>query len=153
MMHQSAPVSFSILALSCVLLHSGRAGKVFPFLFFVRGFTCGPHGTDQQQTTDWGRPERAGVTDGLRLPASPLISSEEKPETHGLKGCRADEQVGRQTDRRTNASIGRHPESRQTHRQMYRQRLQTGSVSVQGAGDTPLQRHRRTRRRHSDDTI
>lgn len=106
-------------------------------MFFVWGFTCGPHGTnqagtDQQQTTDWGRAERAGVTDGLRLPASPLISSEEKPETHGLKGCRADEQVGRQTDRRTNAPIGRHPESRQTHRQMYRQRLQTGSVSVQG---------------------
>lgn len=60
---------------------------------------CGPHGmnqtgTDQQQTSDWSRAERAGVTDGLRLPASPLISSKEKPETRRLKGRRADEQVG-----------------------------------------------------------
>lgn len=54
---------------------------------------------------------------------SQLISSEERPETPGLKGRRADKQVGRQTDRRTNALIGRHPESRQTRRQMYRQRL------------------------------
>lgn len=34
---------------------------------------------------DWGRAERAGVTDGLRQPASPLISSEERPETHGAE--------------------------------------------------------------------
>lgn len=54
---------------------------------------------------DWDRPaadnrleqsrtERTGVTDGLRLPAIPLICSEEKPETHRLRGCRADKQVG-----------------------------------------------------------
>lgn len=42
--------------------------------------------------------KRARVTDGPGLPASQLISSEEKPETRGLKGRRADEQVGRQTD-------------------------------------------------------
>lgn len=63
------------------------------------------NGTEQKQTT-------RGVTDGLRQPASQLISSEERPET--LKGYRADKQVGRQTDRPTNAPIGRHPESTQT---------------------------------------
>ncbi|KAK5851969.1 hypothetical protein PBY51_023479 [Eleginops maclovinus] len=60
---------------------------------------CGPHGTNQtgtdsQQTSDWSRTERSRVTDGLRLPASPLISSKDKLETHRLKGRRADEQVG-----------------------------------------------------------
>lgn len=34
------------------------------------------------------------MTDGLRLLASQLISSEEKPERRGLKGRGADEQVG-----------------------------------------------------------
>lgn len=63
---------------------------------------CGPHGTgqngtDQQQTTDRGRAEQKG-SGADRWPlaaiASQLISSEEKPETHGLKGRGADEQVG-----------------------------------------------------------
>lgn len=58
---------------------------------------CGPHGTNQTGT-DWqqtGAEQKGpGVTDGLRLPASPLISDEEKPETHRLKGRRADKQVG-----------------------------------------------------------
>lgn len=49
---------------------------------------------DRPAADDWRRAERAAVTDGLRLPASPLIYSEEKLETHGLRGCRADEQVG-----------------------------------------------------------
>ncbi|MEQ2167483.1 Mothers against decapentaplegic 7 [Goodea atripinnis] len=58
---------------------------------------CGPHGTNwigtqQQQTTDRRRTERARVTDGRRLPASQLISNEEeKPETQEeLKGQSAE---------------------------------------------------------------
>lgn len=57
----------------------------------------------------------------------PLISGEESPET--LTGCGGDEQVGRQTDRRTNAP----GESRQMHRQ----RLD-GSVGAGAAGDAAL---------------
>lgn len=80
--------------------------------------------TRQQQTTDWGqsRAERAGVTDGLGLPASLLISR--RGGARDTQAARAAEQTsrrGRQTDRRTNAAIGRRPASRQMHRH----RLQT----------------------------
>lgn len=59
-------------------------------------------GQTRQQTTDWGqsRAERAGVTDGLGLPASLLISSEEEPETHRLRGLQSRRAggAGRQID-------------------------------------------------------
>lgn len=122
--------SVKILVFCFVVNPQGKEGKSFLLFFFFFlgwGVTCGP----PWDKPEWDRPaarqltgaeqKRAGVTDGLGLPASQLISSEEKPETRGLKGRRADEQVGRQTDTQANALIGRHPDSRQTHRQMYRQ--------------------------------
>lgn len=58
------------------------------------------------ERTEWDRPaaidrnsraKRSGVTDGLGLLASQLISTEEKPGVTGLKGHSADRQVGPQT--------------------------------------------------------
>ena len=83
------------------MLHIGRAGKVSFFVvvvFFWGGGGGGhvlapPWDQTSSRQTGWSAAEEAGVTDGLRLPASPLISGEEEhrdTQAERLKGCRAD---------------------------------------------------------------
>lgn len=63
--------------------------------------------------------KRAGVTDGLRLPASPAYLQRGEARDSGAERLqRADGQVGQQTDRRTNASEGSRPACRQMYRQI-----------------------------------
>lgn len=79
-----------------LLRHSAAAaGKVF---YLDGGLCVGPMGQTRLGQTG-SRLERSrkgrGVTDGLRLPASPAyLRRGEARDTHRLKGRGADEQVG-----------------------------------------------------------